>query len=121
MGAADGAGAGGHRRCSDLIDPQHFERGNGAHDIDDGVVPSHFMEVHLIDRASMQGGLHLGQPAKDGQCSIGHARRKCSVGDHGRNMGMGADGCTPLRRGATPQSAIPNSAGPAARAGGEFR
>ena len=43
----DRPGAGGHGRRGDLVDPEHFERGDGADDIDDGIVPPDLVEVHL--------------------------------------------------------------------------
>ena len=60
----------------DLVDAEDLERGDRADDVDDGVVPAHLVEVHLVDRAPVQRRFHLGQPAEDGQRPLGHPWRQ---------------------------------------------
>ena len=49
-----GAAARGHGRGAHLVDPEHLQCGCGADDVDDGVVPTDLVEVHLVDRAPVQ-------------------------------------------------------------------
>ena len=50
-----------------LVDAEHLERGGRPDDVDDGVVPTDLVEVHLVDGAAVQGGLDRGQRAEDRQ------------------------------------------------------
>ena len=58
----------------DLVDAEHLERGGRPDDVDDGVVPADLVEVHLVDRAAVQGGFDRGQLVEDG---LGARRHPC--------------------------------------------
>ena len=72
--ASDHARPRGDGRGADFVDAQHLEGGGRADDVDDGVVPTNLVEVHLVDRATVQGGFHQCQLLEDG---LGARRDPC--------------------------------------------
>ena len=90
MRAVHRAAPRGHGRGAHLVDPEHLECGCGADDVDDGVVPTDLVEVHLVDRATVQVGLDGRQRAEDGQGALGHPRRERGVLDHRPDRSVGA-------------------------------
>ena len=51
---------------------------------------AHFVEVHLVHRSLVQGGLDVGQGAEDGQGALGHPSGQRGGGDEGGDVGVGA-------------------------------
>ncbi len=87
MGAAHHARPGRDCRANDLVDPEHLERPRRPDDVDDRVVPADLVEVHLVDRTTVQRRLNGGQRVERGQGSL---RDPVGQGRLGDERGNGA-------------------------------
>ena len=79
-----------HRGGAHLVDAEHLERSGRPDDVDDGVVPADLVEVHLVDRPTMQGGFDRGQLVEDRLGTRRHARRKGGLLNEGGDHPVGA-------------------------------
>ena len=74
----------------DGVDAEDLERGGRPDDVDDGVVAADLVEVHLVERSTVQGRLDAGERVEDGQRPLGHPRRERGVLDQRADGAVGA-------------------------------
>ena len=91
MRAAHHARSRGDGGSADLVDTEHLERGRRPDDIDDGIVSTDLVKVHLVDRTAVQRRLHRRQHPEDGLSPLRHPRRQGGLVDEGGNHAVGAD------------------------------
>ena len=64
------------RRADDAVGADPLEREHGADDVDDRVEGADLVQVHLLDRHLMDGGLGLGQPLEQRLRAVAARRRQ---------------------------------------------
>jgi hypothetical protein len=90
VGGTDHAGAGRHWAGVNGVDAQNLEGGGGADHVDDGIEPSHLVEVDLLGGPSVQLSLDVGQRPERPQGAAGDPLGEPGLLDHPGDVRCGA-------------------------------
>ena len=73
-------------RRHDVVYAEPLHRTHDSHDVDDGVDGADFVEVNLIERDVVNGGLRLTQPSEQRDGARLARRRQCGLADEPRDV-----------------------------------